>query len=256
MVASAYALEAPSVMLKFSQHAVAWANPGPDARVLDVAAGTGMTTLEVAPRVAHVDALDFSANMLAELNRRRMQLALHNITTVHGDGQNLPFRDESYDHAFSMFGLMFFPNRLAGFCELFRTLKPDGTAIVSSWAPVDQSPLMQLIFGALRAADPSREAPQTNWLSLENPELFREEMKSAGFRDVVIKPVTHEVSIESPEAYWEATVRWAAPLALLRSRLGEAEWQRQSVLAKDYVASVVESPRTFATTAFLGFGRK
>lgn len=256
LVASGYAAEAPNVMLPFTRHAIAWANPSPNARVLDVAAGSGVMSLEVAKQVAHVDALDFSTKMLAELEQRRTASGATNITTIQGDGQNLPFTDDSFDAAFSMFGLMFFPDRMKGFRELHRTLKPGGTAVVSSWAPVDQSPLMQLMFGALRAADPSRQAPQTNWLSLENPEFFREEMLTAGFREVVIKPFTHAVSIESPETYWDVTVRASAPLVLLRSRLGEAEWERQSVLAQEYIASVVKGPGTFDTTAFLGFGRK
>jgi hypothetical protein len=115
---------------------------------------------------------------------------------------------------------------------------------------------MMLMFGALRAADPQRAAPQTNWLSLENPELFHREMDQAGFHDVEVRPFTNEVAIESAERYWDVTVRASAPLALLKQRLGAEEWTRQERLAKEYIGSVVKGPSTFGTTAFLGFGRK
>lgn len=256
LVAKGYAAEASDVMLPFTKHAIALAKPGPSARVLDVAAGSGMLSLEIAPRVQRVDALDFSELMLAELGQRRDAQGLTNVFTRVGDGQNLPYEDNTFDAAFSMFGLMFFPDRPRGFRELCRVCKPGATVVVSSWAPIDQSPLMMLMFGALRAADPERAAPQTNWLSLENPELFRREMEEAGFREVTVRPFTNDVPVESAERYWEITVRASAPLALLKQRLGADEWARQELLAKDYIASVVQGPGTLGTTAFLGFGRK
>jgi SAM-dependent methyltransferase len=172
------------------------------------------------------------------------------------DGQALPFADASFDVAFSMFGLMFFPDRKRGFAELYRTLKPGGVAVVSSWAPVEQSSLMILMFGALRAADPTRAAPQTNLLNLENPELFERELKQAGFRDVRVEPHTHSMEVRDPSAWWESLVRGGAPMALLKQRLGPAEWERQSQLAQAYLAEQIQAPRTLSTTAYLGFGRR
>lgn len=256
LVAKGYAAEASDVMLPFTKHAIALANPADTATVLDVAAGSGMLSLEIARRVRRVDAVDFSESMLAELEQRRAAMGIENVFARAGDGQQLPYADDTFDAAFSMFGLMFFPDRPRGFRELWRVCKPGAPVVVSSWAPVDQSPLMMLMFGALRAADPERAAPKTNWLSLENPALFREEMEQAGFRDVEVKPFTNEVPVESAERYWDVTVRASAPLALLKQRLGAEEWTRQERLAKDYIASVVKGPSTFGTTAFLGFGRK
>lgn len=256
LVAAGYAAEAPNVMLPFSKHAIGLARPATTARVLDVAAGSGLLSFEVAPRVTRVDAVDFSDRMLAEFERRRELTGVGNVFAQKADGQELPFEDNSFDAAFSMFGLMFFPDRPRGFRELYRVLRPGCPAVVSSWAPVDQSPLMQLMFGALRAADPERAAPKPNLLNLENPELFREEMVQAGFTDVRIEPFTYAVPIESPEAYWDATIRASAPLVLLKERLGPDEWARQERLAKDYVASVVSGPCALETTAYLGVGTK
>jgi ubiquinone/menaquinone biosynthesis C-methylase UbiE len=256
LVSSGYAAEAHAVMLPFSRDAIELARPEPSARVLDVATGSGMLALEVAPRVARVDAVDFSHEMLARLADARQARGLTNVHAAFADGQALPFEDQSFDAAFSMFGLMFFPDRKQGFGELYRVLKPGARAVVSSWAPVDQSPLMVLMFGALRAADPSRSPPQPSLLSLENAERFEQELCEAGFRDVAVKPFTHAVPVTDAETFWSSMTRSSAPIALLKQRLGPEEWERQSAVALAYLREQVPAPRAFATTAHLGVGTR
>jgi len=256
LVSANYAADSPAFMLPFIRRAIEWAAPAATARVIDVAAGPGTLAFELAPRVAAVDAVDFSPAMLAELERKRQALGFGNVRALHADGQALPLPEQRYEAAFSMFGLMFFPDRNRGFAELHRVLKPGGVAVVSSWAPVAESPLMQLMFGALRAADPKRAAPQTNWLSLENPDVFRAELTAAGFRDVAIEPLSQSLHVPDADALWEEMARWSAPLVLLRKSLGEEEWARQSQLARAYVAAQTNERRDFSTTAYLGFGRR
>lgn len=255
-VSAGYAEDATSVMLPFTRDAIALAKPSPEARVLDVATGPGILALEVAPAVARVDALDFSAGMLERLEAKRRALNIDNVFAREGDGQALPYEAASFDAAFSMFGLMFFPDRLEGFRELFRVLRSGGVAVVSSWAPVDQSPFMQLMFGALCAADPTRAAPRTNLASLENPELFSREFAAAGFSDVRVAPYTHAIRVESAEDYWESMSRASAPIVMLRHRLGAEEWKRQSAVARAYLAERIQGPCDLTTTAYLGFGRR
>jgi len=261
LVAEGYASEGAAVMLPFTRHAVELARPSPTARVLDVATGTGMLALELAPRVARVDAVDFAPQMLEQLERQRRALGLGNVHTQVADGQALPFADGLFDAAFSMFGLMFFPDRDKGFAELRRVLAPGGVAVVSSWAPIERSPLMTLMFGALRAADPSRVVPQVNLLSLENPDVFERELARAGFRDISVRPYTHEVPVESAEQFWDVTTRASAPLVLLKKRLGPAEWKRQTEVALAYLREHLSGPTSLGpallgTTAWLGFGRR
>jgi ubiquinone/menaquinone biosynthesis C-methylase UbiE len=255
-VSAGYAAESVRMMLPFSQRAIELAQPAAGARVLDVATGPGVLALELAPRVAQVDAVDFAPAMLEQLEQQRRARGIQNVSAQVADGQALPFADQSYDAAFSMFGLMFFPDRGRGFAELYRTLEPGGVAVVSSWAPVEQSSLMILMFGALCAADPTRAAPQTNLLNLENPEVFERELQQAGFRDVRVEPHTHSMEVREAGELWEWLVRGSAPLVMLKQRLGPAEWERQSALAKAYLAEQLPAPRTLSTTAYLGFGRR
>lgn len=256
LVSAGYAAEASHVMLPFSKDAIELVRPDRSARVIDVAAGSGTLALELAPRVARIDAVDFAPAMLEQLEVARKARGIDNVVSAWADGQALPFPDATFDAGFSMFGLMFFPDRKQGFRELYRVLKPGAKAVVSSWAPVADSPLMVLMFGALCAADPTRSPPQTNLLNLENPALFAQEMTEAGFRNVEVRHSTHTLEVSDADTYWSRVTLGSAPIALLKQRLGSAEWARQSELALAYLREHIPSPRAFATTAHLGIGTR
>jgi SAM-dependent methyltransferase len=255
-VAEGYAADAEQHMLAFSRDAIALARPSASARVLDVAAGPGVLALAIAKAVARVDAVDFSPAMLKQLELRRAALGIHNVFAQRADGQALPFEAQSFDAAFWLFGLMFFASRGKGFAELYRVLVPGGVAVVSSWAPVERSPLMLAVLGALRAADPSVPAPRGNGLSLENPRVFEAELAAAGFDDVVVAPHEHGVKIEDARTFWEGMSESSASLAAVKARHGAAEWRRRSQLAIAHLESHVPIPCELTTTAYLGFGRR
>jgi SAM-dependent methyltransferase len=247
----------PHLMRGFSLRAVELLQPFASARVIDVAAGPGTFSLEVAASVAEVDALDFSARMLEELNQQARARGIGNVRTHLGDGQALPFGDQAYDLGASLFGLMFFPERPRGYAELLRVLRPAGRALVSSWAPIEDSRLMSLMFAAIRVVEPSWPAPRRDPLGLENPEVLAAEMRSAGFVDVRIEPHTESLTPPDASALWAGMVRSSAPLVLLRRRLGEAEWQKRAPLALKSLESGLEGgPHALSTTAWLALGTK
>ena len=80
------------------------AGVGPGARVLDVAAGAGDQTLDIARRVGpggHVLAIDLSPAILAFAQRNAAQAGLDNVQTQVGDGEDLPVESASFDAAVS-----------------------------------------------------------------------------------------------------------------------------------------------------------
>jgi hypothetical protein len=62
-----------------------------------------------------------------------------------------------------------------------RTMGPD-----CRW---NRSPAMQMMFGSIRAINPSIPEPQKSIDTLENPDVFKLEMQDAGFREVKIHKV-------------------------------------------------------------------
>lgn len=256
LVADGYAAEMHFVMRPFSLRAIEVLALGSTARAIDVAAGPGTLALELAKSVARVDAVDFAERMVEELQRVRRERGIENVFPIVGDGQALPFADASFDGAFSMFGLMFFPDRPQGYRELFRVLKPGGKALVSSWAAVSDSPLMTLMFGAVHAIDSSVPMPQKDPLGLENPDVLAGELRQAGFVDVEIVPHSLTFSGLKAAELWPRLTRSSAPLVLLRRHLGEATWAEREPLALAYLERELATPRELGTTAWLGVGTK
>jgi len=256
LVAEGYEEVTRAFLGKYSKYGLDRLDLKPDQRLLDVATGPGTTSLLAAPLVHSIDALDFSSEMLAIARKNVLALGQGNIALHQGDGQHLPFADSSYDRAVSMFGLMFFPDRKRGMRELHRVLKSGGKALISSWAPVSVSPAMKAMFGALAAIDPTRTAPETDISSLENPAVLQRELADSGFDSVSVEAVEEVIEAESPEAFWDAMVRGSVPLVLLRKRVGEADFARQTELAHKFLRGQFQGPLRLPSTAYLAFATK
>lgn len=227
----------------------------PEYSVLDVAAGPGTLCLELAPRVEHVTALDFSADMVKHCRRRASELGITNVDIVEGDGQRLPFEDAKFDRAFSNFGLMFFPDRVAGMKEMHRTLKPGGKVALTSWQPAEESPAFSMLFGALvetGLVPPQEPSPIRG---LDDPEVFRQELTSAGFLDVRIEAVSHDLVVTSVEQIWDESVRGSVPIVLLKKKLGD-EWPTASKKVLAHLRKTVKPGQAFPMPAWLGTGTK
>jgi len=257
LVADGYARTTMRVLGQYSEEAIKMANLARGTSVLDVACGPGTLSLLAAKKVSEVKAIDFSRRMLSIFKSRLKSNSLPHVKVFQGDGQALPFKNESFDAAFSMFGLMFFPNRPKGFAELYRMLKPGGRAVVSSWAPISRSPSMKAMFGALRAMNPDLPEPQKAMKSLENPKVFKEEMSGAGFKDVRIIAVRKPFPTTSVKTYWTMMVDGSAPIVMLRKKLGEKTWKEREKLALDYLAKHWPSfSGRLTSDAWLGVGTK
>jgi ubiquinone/menaquinone biosynthesis C-methylase UbiE len=257
LVASGYSEASVEFFRGFNDAALDMVAPGEGDRLLDVGCGPGTLALVAAGRVAAVDAIDFSENMVAILRQRATDAGLTNISPVLGDGQNLPYEDATFDAAFSMFGLMFFPDRAKGYGEIFRTLKPGGRACVSSWAPVKQSPLMQVMFGALRAINPDLPEPKTDIDSLENPDLLAAELAEAGFKGVEVHGVTRGVEFTSAAEFWDKMTKGSAPVLMMRKEMGEDAWCAKSEIAVEHVSRTVGAfPASLSSDAWFGVAAK
>lgn len=258
LVACGYAETTMRMLAHYAEEAIAASKLKRGAAILDVACGPGTLALMVAREAGTVHGIDFSEAMLA-IFRQHVERAGHqNITIRHGDAQALPYADEMFDAAFSMFGLMFFPDRSKGFAEIYRTLKPGGSIAVTSWAPLDQSPAMQMMFGALKAIKPDLPEPQRAVTTLENPDVFKQELLNAGFRDVKIQCITKAAfPVESIAVFWGDMVKGSAPIQMLKKSMGETAWLELEILAIKYLEENLPSvPTTLSSDAWLGLGIK
>jgi SAM-dependent methyltransferase len=221
LVADAYAAELLPWAEHFAAEALRLASLPPSPRIVDVATGPGSLALLAAQDGATVSAIDFSPVMIANLRRRADELGLVMADVRVGDGQDLPFDDNVFDGAFSMVGLIFFPDRAAGFRELHRVLRTGRRAVVSSIASIE-GPFARVL-DAIHAMLPSLPVADGK-MPLSDPEEFTRQMFSAGFHGVAIHTASHLVTTPSLTEFWGKTQRSAAPVALLRRKLGEERW--------------------------------
>jgi SAM-dependent methyltransferase len=223
LVSTDYAAEVVPHFEQFAREALrlAGVTGRTGARVVDVACGPGTLAALAAREGATVSAIDFSERMVAKARERIANEKLERIDVRVGDGQALPYDDARFDAAFSMFGLMFFPDRARGFREIARVLVPGGKAVVASWTSLDRVPLFAEIFTVLREALPG--LPSQGIAPLSTAEEARGEM-SASLGDVVVHEVTFAFEAESADAFWGYAQRTVAPLVLLRNKLGPDAW--------------------------------
>lgn len=253
LVADDYTLELLPMFELYSNDALELAPTPAGARVLDVAAGPGTLTLLAAKAGRSVSTIDFSPQMVTNLRKRLSDAELAADVRL-GDGQALPWGDAEFAAAFSMFGLMFFPDRGRGFSELRRVLAPGGVAVVSSWAPFEG--VFKSVMAAMAEALPDMPFGKSIG-PLGEPEGFAEEMRSAGFVDVRIETRSHSLPGDIAGALWASFARTSAPIVLLRHRLGEAQWIEVSrTVVERLEAQYGKQAIEVRSTAYLGVGRK
>jgi demethylmenaquinone methyltransferase / 2-methoxy-6-polyprenyl-1,4-benzoquinol methylase len=114
---------------------------GPDARVLDVATGTGAVALEVVRQHGcAVVGIDRSPEMLAVARRRVAASGLKTRIELHeGRAEALPFPDESFDALTVTYLLRYVDDPAATLRELARVVRPGGTvALLEFGVPQSQ----------------------------------------------------------------------------------------------------------------------
>lgn len=107
----------------------------PGQKVLDLAAGTGTSSLPFAMDGAYVVPCDFSLGMLREGKKRNPWLPL-----TAGDATKLPFADDVFDAVTISFGLRNVQETDTALRELLRVTKPGGRVVICefsqpTWAP-------------------------------------------------------------------------------------------------------------------------
>ncbi len=220
LVSGGYVSENVPLFTEYANDVIRLAKIGPGSLVGDVACGPGTLSFVAASLGAHVRALDFAEDMIARLHERAASEEQTLIEATVGDGQSLPWNDAELDAAFSMFGLMFFPDRGRGFRELHRVLKPGGRAFVTSWVPFDRVPVMAAVLESLRVAMPNMPFGASK-APLGDAEEMRNEFEAAGFRDVQTQTLKHELVLPDAEALWTSLQKSLAPLVLVKHKLGE-----------------------------------
>ena len=123
---------------------------GPGDRVLDLAAGTGTSSVSFAATGANVVACDFSFGMLQAGQARLAKSdplqakTRGRVSFVAGDALRLPFRDGSFDAVTISFGLRNVQGTREALAEMRRVTRPGGRLVVCEFSTITVEPLDML----------------------------------------------------------------------------------------------------------------
>ncbi|WP_188755084.1 class I SAM-dependent methyltransferase [Microbacterium album] len=106
--------------------------PRPGERILDLAAGTGASSVSLARSGAQVVAADFSPGMIADGRRRHGDV--RNLTFVEADATDLPFADGEFDAVTMSFGLRNVDRPKTALAELLRVTRPGGRLVICEFS--------------------------------------------------------------------------------------------------------------------------
>ena len=115
-------------------HALKEIVDGTPQRILDVACGTGDSTISIARAAAEgsvVTGADISEGMMALVKGKAEKAGVGDrIVLEVADGEALPYEDGSFDRVTCAFGIRNFEHKEKGLSEFHRVLRPGGRAVI------------------------------------------------------------------------------------------------------------------------------
>ena len=224
--------------------------------VLEVAAGTGIVTralIRALPNDVRVVATDLNQPMLDHAQRRSHD---GRITWRQADALALPFEDRSFDVVACQFGAMFFPDRVQGYNEARRVLKPGGRFVFTVWDRISENDFADVVTQALAGFflhDPPRFLARVPH-GYHDEECIRADLNAAGFVDILVDARNDRSKAGSPLepaiAYCQGTPLRTEIEARDASRLQDATRRAADALAHRFGSGAIEGRiRAFVVTA-------
>jgi ubiquinone/menaquinone biosynthesis C-methylase UbiE len=160
--------------------------------VLESAAGTGIVTQVIAERLPPAVGIVATDLNQAMLDFAATKPGMARAKLRQADALALPFDGNSFDAVVCQFGVMFFPDRVLGYREAHRVLRPGGRTVIAIWDSLEHNPIPRCVNDAIAAhfpADPPRFMARTPHGHFDQ-KIIRTELAAAGFDRVTIDVVT------------------------------------------------------------------
>ena len=198
------------------------------SRVLDIAAGAGDQSLDIARCIGasgHVLAIDLSPAILALAAANAQAAGLHQIDTRVLDAQALGLEGAGFDAAVCRLGLMFCRTPLDALAGARAALRPGGRFSAMVFSQAECNPCLvtmmkvALQHTGVRARPPAE--PGT-LMSLGEPGLLRRLLHDAGFVDIEVRPISAPFRLPTARSYIEFVRSSGSPIRELLAPLAPA----------------------------------
>lgn len=217
------------------------------ARVLEIAAGTGVLTRRLASLLTE----DVSI-VATDLNQAMLDMASEvgtsrPVTWRQADAMQLPFEDGQFDAVVCQFGAMFFPDRSRAFSGARRVLRPGGVFLFNVWDRIEENEFADVVTSAVASLfpnDPPRFLARTPHGYFDRA-IVERDLRGGGF---VAPPQVHTLAARSRAAsarvaaiaYCQGTPLRNEIEARDRSRLGEATDRASEAIARRFGTGAVD----------------
>lgn len=159
-------------------------------RILEIAAGTGVVTqaLHDALPDATIVATDLNSPMLEKAAQR---VSAPNVSFQSADALDLPFDDGSFDLAVCQFGIMFYPDKVAGNKEARRVLGCGGNYLLVIWDRLDRNAATKAAAEAVAGIFPADAAKFYERVPFRYHDRgqIEQDLRAAGFANIEIGTV-------------------------------------------------------------------
>ena len=187
------------------RHALKEIVDGTPQRILDVACGTGDSTISIARAAAEgtkVTGADISEGMMALVMEKAEKAGVGDrIDLQVADGEALPYEDGTFDRVTCAFGIRNFEHKERGLAEFRRVLRPGGKAVILELS-VPQNKVIRWFYdlyflhilpwvgGAISGDRAAYQYLPASVHHFPAPKDFCALMESAGFRSVRCRTFT------------------------------------------------------------------
>ena len=182
----------------------------PGMRVLDVGAGTGALTDELAARGATVTAVEPSQDYAAELRER--------FAEVHvAPAEQMPFPDGTFDAVLAQLVVVFLNDVGGAIREMARVAREGGVVGTCMWEVQGMDMMNALNTVRDRIAPGTTPPPVTEY---RDEASLRALFEACGLRDVEATTLSVEVTYETIDELWEPAIHVGGPGGPVAEALG------------------------------------
>lgn len=217
--AESYAKYGASIFESMASPLLKGVNPKPGQKVLDVACGIGIPSLNAAEKVApsgSVIGIDLAPGMIEIARSRAGETGLKNVEFREADAENLPFEDGSFDVVLCHLGLIHFTDRMKALKEMGRVLRPDGDLAISVWSTPDRTRVIGIVSKCVATLWPAAVVPGApTWFDFGPEGALEKILVDTGFKNIKTDRFDYPLEVKDGEEYWQTNLGVSGRLQML-----------------------------------------
>jgi SAM-dependent methyltransferase len=200
---------------------VEFAGVRPGQRALDVGCGPGALSRELAAVLGamHVSAIDPSPSFVAAAQGR-----LPGVNVRVAAAEQVPFDDNTFDHALAQLVVNFMADARKGLSEMARVTRSGGVISVATWDYSDGMTFLRKFWDAAIATDPrGGDADEGLTMRYCRPDELAELLESVGLRNVRTGEAAPRGRYTSFDDLWQPLLGGIGPSGVYVTSLDDAQ---------------------------------